>query len=161
MGIRASYMMIDDSLEELLESDSQMLENMSSAEFKTAEIDKAWDMVHFVLTGNSASDPIEGDPLSESIVGAHPHIVNDEAYVAYTRVEELSNIISALELFNIDEIQETFDPEELKMAQLYPSELWEEDADELIEEITDVIILLTDFYKEAKEKNLHVVITFV
>ena len=33
------------------------------------DIDKMWDAIHFLLTGNDTSEPIDGDPLSQSIVG--------------------------------------------------------------------------------------------
>jgi 5,10-methenyltetrahydromethanopterin hydrogenase len=81
-------------------------------------IDKLWDGLHFLLTGVSASSPIEGNKLSEAIVGTNV-VKADDDFTSYTGKDELPEIIKALENVNIKELERTFDPEILKKKKIY------------------------------------------
>lgn len=54
------------------------------------EMEKCWDGLHFLLTGVSASQPIEDDPLSEAIVGVH--VLDTEDFIAAIGSDELPRI---------------------------------------------------------------------
>jgi len=56
-----------------------------------------WDVPHFLLTGISATEPIEDDPLSELIVGEI--VADEEDFIAYTtpqKVQELAGVMSEI-----------------------------------------------------------------
>lgn len=54
---------------------------------------------HFVLTGVSATDPIEGDPLSEAVVGVH--VIPHDDFVGCTEVDELPRIVERLDALDV------------------------------------------------------------
>jgi len=61
------------------------------------DIDKMWDVLHFLLTGISATEPIEDDPLSELIAGEI--VADEEDFIAYTtpqKVQELAGVMSEI-----------------------------------------------------------------
>ena len=75
MGMIANYQLISDrDLKKLMtEKDiADFTEELQEAEDCILfDMDKMWDVLHFVLTGVSAGEPIEGNTLSESIVGVN------------------------------------------------------------------------------------------
>ena len=76
MGMYAGYYQISDTeLEHLWQLDEQGL--MERAEELTedenveiCDLDKMWDALHFVLTGDTLSDAADHDPLSEAVCGS-------------------------------------------------------------------------------------------
>lgn len=72
MGMQAVYMLADKATMDKL-SDDALFENIEDygdeETTETCDIDKMWDGLHFLLTGASAENPIEGNPLSEAVVG--------------------------------------------------------------------------------------------
>ena len=102
MGMIANYQ----------ESANQELENLKgSADFVDAveelqetkeidlyDIDKMWDALHFLLTGKSACEPIENDPISEAIVGQFNISGEDvEEFVSGTSAQRVKDIAKALQ----------------------------------------------------------------
>lgn len=169
MGMRANYQFLSDK--QYTELKSLEMENPEVA-FDTVEdwnekeeilldIDKMWDVLHFVLNGVGATNPKEGDPLSEAILGEH---VLDEVadFVSYTSNERIPSILNALEEFDIERAMENFRMEECKRAELYP-DIWEyddeEEIKELKEEIMDYFEGMKHFYREVLENNGNVLIT--
>ena len=45
-------------------------EAQENENLEICDIDKMWDALHFLLTGKSASEPIEDNLISEAIVGS-------------------------------------------------------------------------------------------
>lgn len=118
-----------------------------------------WDALHFVLTGVGSSEPIKNNPLSEAVVGLVP-IEDVEEYLAYTEKSRVKDIVLALEHFDIEKAMENFSMEECQKADLYP-DIWdyEEEADEIKEELMDCFQNLKDFYKKIVEANGNVLVT--
>ena len=125
------------------------------------DIDKMWDVLHFVLTGVSSCDPIENNPLSEAVVGVRS-LEGIEEFVAYTEKGRLADILAALEAFDMERAMATFSMDACKKAELYP-DIWdyddEEEVAELKEEISDYLQNMKDFYREVLELNGHVMVT--
>ena len=123
------------------------------------DLDKMWDVLHFVLTGVGSSEPIKNNPLSEAVVGLVP-IEDVEEYLAYTEKSRVKDIVLALEHFDIEKAMENFSMEECQKADLYP-DIWdyEEEADEIKEELMDCFQNLKDFYKKIVEANGNVLVT--
>ena len=123
------------------------------------DIDKMWDVLHFVLTGVDSSEPIEGNPLSEAVVGV-TSLEEVSEFIAYIEKDRIADIISALENFDIDAALESFSMEACKKAELYPN-IWDNDDEEedIKEEICDYFHEMIDFYKQILEANGNVLVT--
>ncbi|MDO4765366.1 MAG: YfbM family protein [Eubacteriales bacterium] len=166
MGMIANYQYISDSqLEELKKMNPKeneeyfdIIEEWNEKEETLLDIDKMWDVLHFVLTGVDSSAPIEGDALSEAIVGEVS--IDSEEFIAYSSKERLPAIIDALEHFDIESALENFSMEKCKAAGLYPN-IWdyEEETEEIMEEITDYLEGMKAFYKEVAAREGNVMVT--
>ena len=166
MGLRANYQFIsDEKLEELKNLYTQddvffeMIEDENEEAEILLDIDKMWDVLHFVLTGVSATDPIKNNFLSKAIVGV-TSIEGIEEFVAYTKKGEIAKIIKALNDFDIESAIEKFDMQECKKADLYP-DIWdyEDEVNEIKEELLDCFENMKDFYNEILEKNGNILVT--
>ena len=123
------------------------------------DIDKMWDVLHFVLTGVDSSEPIEGNPLSEAVVGV-TSLEEVSEFIAYIEKDRIADIVSALENFDIDAALESFSMEACKKAELYPN-IWDFDDEEedIKKEICDYFHEMIDFYKQILEINGNVLVT--
>lgn len=166
MGMTANYQYLsDENLKEMKAFSAEENEIFEQAEEWNEEaeilldIDKMWDVLHFVLTGVSGTEPIENDPLSEAVIGASV-IEGIEEFVAYTDKPRIADIVSALEDFDIDAAMDEFSMEDCKKADLYP-DIWdyEEEEDDIKEEITDYFEAMTNFYRQILEINGNVMVT--
>lgn len=168
MGMIANYQYInDEQLNCLKNFDRERNDVLDEVEEWNEEsemlldIDKMWDVLHFVLTGVSSCDPIENNPLSEAVVGVRS-LEGIEEFVAYTEKGRLADILAALEAFDMERAMATFSMDACKKAELYP-DIWdyddEEEVAELKEEISDYLQNMKDFYREVLEANGHVMVT--
>ena len=123
------------------------------------DIDKMWDVLHFVLTGVSTDHRIDDNPLSQAVLGVTP-IEDLSEYMAYTEHSKIADIVTALEQFDIEQALESFDMKACKEAELYPK-IWDYDEEE--EEIKDEILhdfeQMKVFYKKVLEAKGHAVVT--
>ena len=166
MGIIANYQYLSDTnLQELksfyAEEDAifEEVEDWNDEAEILLDIDKMWDALHFVLTGVSCIEPIKNNPLSEAIVGVFP-IDGIEEYISYIEKSRIKDIVFALDNFDIEKALETFNMKECKEAELYPN-IWgyEEETDEIKEEIMDYFQDMKDFYKQVLEEDGNVLVT--
>ena len=161
MGMLGVYMMVEqNTLDKLKELDGDdLVEELDELE-ETNEIyniDKLWDGLHFLLTGVSANSPIEGNKLSEAIVGVNNFETDEETFISYIKKDELPEIYNAMKNINIKELEEKFDPKILKRKKIYPN-IWETDKkDELFKELINEHNGLLEFYKKAVEKNINII----
>ena len=166
MGIIANYQYLSDAnLQELksfyAEEDDifEEVEDWNDEAEILLDIDKMWDALHFVLTGVSCIEPIKNNPLSEAVVGVFS-IDGIEEYISYIEKSRIKNIVFALDNFDIEKALETFSMKECKEAELYP-DIWdyEEETDEIKEEIMDYFQNMKDFYKQVLEEDGNVLVT--
>ena len=166
MGIIANYQYLSDTnLQELksfyAEEDDifEEVEDWNDEAEILLDIDKMWDALHFVLTGVSCIEPIKNNPLSEAVVGVFS-IDGIEEYISYIEKSRIKDIVFALDNFDIEKALETFSMEECKKAELYPN-IWgyEEETDEIKEEIMDYFQDMKDFYKQVLEEDGNVLVT--
>ena len=123
------------------------------------DIDKMWDLLHYMMTGITASEPLEDDPLSEAVVGV-TSIEKIEDFIAYIEKDRVSDILKALEDFDMESALESFSLEEGKEAELYPN-IWDYDdeEDEIKEDLLDCFERMKEFYKEILEVDGNVLVT--
>ena len=166
MGIIANYQYLSDAnLQELksfyAEEDDifEEVEDWNDEAEILLDIDKMWDALHFVLTGVSCSEPIENNALSEAVVGVFS-IDGIEEYISYIEKSRIKDIVFALDDFDIEKALKIFSMKECKEAELYP-DIWdyEEETDEIKEEIMDYFQNMKDFYKQVLEEDGNVLVT--
>ena len=166
MGIIANYKYLSDkNLKELRAFYSEENETFGEAKERNDDVeirldlDKMWDVLHFVLTGVSSSKPIKNNPFSEAVVGV-ASIEGVEEFISYTEKGRIKDIVFALDHFDIEKAMENFSMKECKKANIYP-DIWnyEEETDEIKEELMDYFQNLKDFYKKILEVNGNVMVT--
>jgi hypothetical protein len=161
MGIQAVYLGVDDAtLKHLSEAPAEELldavEELEEAGCPRVGLDKMWDGLHFLLSGVSASSPIEGNPLSEAVVGVQ--VFDCEDFIACTGRDELPAIIAALDAVSIDETLATVDFARFRKAKLYPK-IWTDDPAQLKAELGDAFRELRDFYQVCASTQRHVLVS--
>ena len=166
MGLIANYKYLSDkNLNELkalytenTESITDLEENNNDLEI-LLDLDNMWDALHFVLTGASASEPIKNNWFSEAILGTS-HIGEVEDFIAYTEKSRIKDILLALDNYDIEKAMESFSMKECKKANIYP-DIWdyEEESEEIEEEIMDYFQNMKDFYRKILEVNGNVLVT--
>ena len=166
MGLIANYNCIsDESLKELKGLGSskkdlfETVEEWSDEDELLLDIDKMWDVLHFVLTGVSTDHRIDDNPLSQAVLGITA-VEELSDYLAYTEHDKLADIVAALERFDMEEALESFDMAACKEAELYPN-IWDYDEEE--EEIRDELLhdfeQMKVFYKKVLEAKGHVLVS--
>lgn len=166
MGIIASYKYLSDkNLNELKNfytanggTTPDIEENNNDLEI-LLDLDKMWDALHFVLTGVSGREPIKDNRFSEAILGISPIEEVDE-FIAYTEKSRIKDIVLALDNFDIEKTMESFSMEKCKKANIYPN-IWdyEEESEEIEEELMDYFQNMKDFYKKILEAKGNVLVT--
>ena len=108
MGLIANYSCLSDvNLKELKAMGSEEEEILESVEEWNdddellLDIDKMWDVLHFMLTGVGTDHKDDKNPLSQAVLGVMAvEAISD--YVAYTEHNHLANIVAALDQFDIE-----------------------------------------------------------
>ena len=166
MGIIANYQYLsNDNLKEIKSfytKEDEIFEKVEdwNEEAKILlDMDKMWDALHFVLTGVGSDEFIKNNPLSEAIVGVS-FIDDIEEHIAYTEKSRIKDIVLALYNFDIEKAMEKFSMKEFKKANIYPN-IWdyEEEADEIKEELMYYFQKLKDFYNKILEVNGNVMVS--
>lgn len=165
MGMLAQYMAVDNKIfnnmlkmnnEEIIDKIEELSEN---EQCDICDIDKMWDGLHFLLTGKSASEPIENNKLSEAVIGTSIFDENKDDFLAYIKSEELAAIIDAMENIEIDELLGKYNMDNFKKAKIYPN-IWEkEDEADIHDELIFYFEGMLDFYKKCCKKNMNIVIS--
>ena len=162
MGLIANYNCIsDESLKELKGLGSskkdlfETVEEWRDEDELLLDIDKMWDVLHFVLTDHRIDD----NPLSQAVLGV-TSIEDLSDYMAYTENSQIADIVVALEQFDMDQALESFDMKACKEAELYPN-IWDydEEEEEIIDELLHDFEQMKVFYKKVLEAKGHVVVT--
>ena len=158
MGLIANYSCLSDvNLKELKAMGSEEEEILESVEEWNdddellLDIDKMWDVLHFVLTGVGTDHKDDKNPLSQAVLGVMA-VEDISDYVAYTEHNHLANIVAALDQFDIESALESFDMKACKEAELYPN-IWdyEEEEEEIKDEILHDFEQMKRFYKQVLE----------
>jgi len=165
MGMLASYQAVDDAAlastmnldeDDLVELVEQFCEDDTVPGY---DLDKNWDMLHFILTGASASQPIDGDPLSEAIVGARVYDV--ELFIGATEAAEVVRVLDAMKGVDIVDLRSRCDLALFRQNDLYPSlaESTKSDEDQLWQTLKAEYEGLLGFYSNVAARQLNVIVS--
>lgn len=165
MGMIACYQMVDDkTFNELLEKSAEevfeAIEELQETDEAVLDIDKLWDGLHFLLTNVTASEPLEGNLLSEAVVGVNKFVDDKDAdFIAYIYSERVPIIMKELNSFDIESAIERFQPKEFAQNNIYPNIWMHEDKEELREKLQKCFFDLKRFYERAEELGKAVIVS--
>lgn len=138
-----------------------MIEELSEDEKNEIyDIDKFWDGLHFLLTGISACRPIEGNKLSEAIVGVNVFNNDEDAdFIVYTMTEDLHEILLALNNIDVERLRLNFDLSKFRKAKIY-HEIWrDKDKESLFDELIQEYKKILNFYTKALQRKANVIVS--
>ncbi len=138
------------SIEELHESD----------DCKYIDIDKMWDGLHFLLTGNSASVPIKNNKLSEAIIGVN--VLSEDKnteFISYSTYEELKKIVNEMNNVVFEDFEKRFNPDVFNKSEIYPN-IWNSaDKQTLITELKESYIDIKKFYETDFDAKSNIIVS--
>ncbi|MGE6355736.1 YfbM family protein [Flavobacterium sp. NPDC079362] len=143
-------------------NDSTLLEERiyspdADKDFNLKDIDKAWDAIIFLLTGDNiqnANNPLVQVLFSGQIIDEGQDLgYGPGHYLTPKQVKELNSKIS---VFTTEELKQRYNPEKMTEIDVYPS-IWDS---ETFEYVDFYFKRLQHVYAEA-EKNGQAIITFL
>ncbi len=161
MGMYANYRpMADGDLEKRFGLDD-VEELQENEELEICNIDKMWDALHFLLTGRSAEEPIEGHLLSEAIVGQRNLSGEDgDEWIAGTKADRVKEIAQALQKIDFETYLANFDRSAFSRNRIYP-DIWEyeEEEEEIKEDLQISFETLKAFYEKMAARGSAVLVS--
>ena len=165
MGMIANYQKSTNQELENLKGSADFVdvveELQGTKEIDLYDIDKMWDALHFLLTGKSACEPIENDPISEAIVGQFNISGEDiEEFVSGTLAERVKVIAEALQGLDFNIYAEKFNMRSFAEHDIYPN-IWsyEDEAEEILDDMRGCFEGLKQFYLRMAEKGAAVLVS--
>lgn len=120
------------------------------------EMGEMWDILHFLLTGMSAEEPVEDDLLSEAIVGEI--MLAEGNFVGCTMAERVQEIADALNELSFDEYLRMFRAQECIENDIYPN-LSGQDEQAVREQLKEAFDGLKSFYEKMAKENKGAIVT--
>jgi hypothetical protein len=152
-------------LDEYLKDSSLLEDNIYKEETEEGNpnlvnIDKAWDGLIFLLTGQGVSHadhPLVQVLFSGQIIDEEQDLGYGPAhYLTPTQVADLNSQIGKI---TTKELKEKYDPKKMMQLEVYPT-MWEEDGDEAFDYLNEYFVNIQQVYAEAT-KNGEAIITFI
>lgn len=171
MGVYASYYALNseqakdfqdgigkDSFYDLLEDFEEESESIY------CDIDKAWDGLHFLLTGYNSDDNYnaqksERDKLLYDAFFGQEYLSKEG--IAFNQADILPKIVAELEKVNLAELLENANFTQFEEASLYPQIWSNDDRAVLTEYLTENFEPFLEFYRKACQQQRSVLITIM
>ena len=158
MGMYAGYYQISDTeLEHLRQLEEQGLmeraEELSEDEnVEICDLDKMWDALHFVLTGDTLSDAADHDPLSEAVCGSD--FLAQQLHAGGIPAIRVKEIAQALHEVDFAARLAALQMSDFAAADIYPA-IWgrPEEEDDIRAELPAYFADLQAFYDNAAEQG--------
>lgn len=164
----AQYLMVDNATLEQLQqaSDAErtdLLESISErADAQLVDIGKLWDIIHFVLTKQPATQPVPDEPVSEFVVGVETFSDNEDAdFIAFTPWAHIVEIVNALEPINFNKRLEKVSMKSLREQRIFPPNIWQDKKENLDKELIASYDELLAFYNAALDQGNNMVISIL
>ncbi|MBF6642804.1 YfbM family protein [Chryseobacterium indologenes] len=153
----------ESELKNYLEDSSLLLERIYNQDIEDenlVDIDKAWDGLIFLLTGqntfNANNHPLSKILFSEQIIDEKQDLGYGPAhYLTPEQVSELNNQISVI---TNNSLKVNFDPQKMNDSEVYPL-IWEE-GDDVFDYLVNAFSTVQNVYAKAA-KNGEAIITFL
>lgn len=160
MGMYCTFRRVSMEKIEAYLNNSQLLEDdfysNELAEVPKLDIDKAWDGIHFLLTGNPISK--HEHPLSAVITGIHDIDENqDFGYgpARYIDSQAVKSLNEKIKFIDLEMLLLSFNPHKMAELNVYP-EIWEDVH--AFEYLREYFVKLQSFYQHAAWANEGIVI---
>ena len=158
MGMYAGYDQISDTeLEHLRQLEERALVKQAETltEDETAEacdLDKMWDALHIVLTGDTLSAAADPDPLSEAVCGSD--FLARQLHVGGIPAKRVKEIAQALHEVDFAARLAALQMSDFAAADIYPA-IWNrpEEEDDIRAELPAYFADLQAFYDNAAEQG--------
>ena len=158
MGMYVGYYQISGTeLEHLRQLDEQGLMERAEAltedeTVETCDLDKMWDALHFVLTGDTLSDAADHDPLSEAVCGSI--FLARQIHAGGIPAKRVKEIAQALHEVDFAARLAALQMSDFAAADIYPA-IWDrpEEEDDIRAELPAYFADLQAFYDNAAEQG--------
>lgn len=164
----AQYLMVDNATLEQLQqaSDAErtdLLDAISErADTQLVDIGKLWDIMHFVLTKQPATQPVPDEPASEFVVGVETFSDNEDAdFIAFSPWAHIVEIVDALAQLNFKKRLEKVSMRSLREHNIFPPNIWQDKKQNLDKELIASYDELVAFYNEALDHGNNVVVSIL
>lgn len=149
-------------LEEYM-NDSTLLETKMAEEEldeeKLVDIDKAWDAIIYLLTGEgyaTSEHPLRNVIFSGQLVHEEQEMGYGPAH--YNTPEQVAELSALLDKINADELRAKYNPADMEEKDIYPS-VWEDD-EEIVTYLLDNFESVRAIYADAAQ-NGEAVVMFI
>ena len=161
MGMIANYQSTTDiELEKFMCLDD-VEDAQENVNLEICDIDKTWDVLHFLLTGKSAGEPIEDNLISEAIVGQF-NISGEEIeeFISGTKTDRVKEIAKALQELDFETYIDKFDMSAFRQNDIYPN-IWEyeDEADAIKDYLRTSFERLKKFYEKMAAQESAVLVS--
>ena len=158
MGMYAGYYQISGTeLEHLGQLEECALMERAEAltedeNVETCVLDKMWDALHFVLTGDTLSDAADHDPLSEAVCGSD--FLARQIHAGGIPAKRVKEIAQALHEVDFAARLAALQMSDFAAADIYPA-IWDrpEEEDDIRAELPAYFADLQAFYDNAAEQG--------
>ena len=141
---------------------NQIVELIESNQYPHVDLGKLWDVLHFVLTNQSATQPVADQPLSEAIVGLDTFSEDeDDDFIAVNEWQIIAEIVDALEQINFDQKLSQLQLKALREADIFPKGIWQDKKANLSRELKASFIELKTFYEAALDNGNNVIVSIL
>ncbi len=161
MGMIANYQSTTDTELEKFKCLDDVEEAQENEDLEICDIGKMWDALHFLMTGKPASVPVEGDLISEAILGQFNISGEDvEEFISGTRSNRVKEIAKALQKIDFEKYIDKFNMRNFAKNDIYPN-IWEYDdeVDEIKDDLRDSFESLRKFYEKMAEQESAVLVS--
>jgi Domain of unknown function (DUF1877) len=164
MSMIGNYLRVtNEELQEYLKDssklESRVYDERDSEDPNLLDVDKSWEAIFFLLTGQSLASSDEAVPPFSWILLGSNEIDPDQDMgygpATYTTAEETKDLSAAINKISTDEIKSRYNGSEMNKAGIYP-EVWTES--ESAEYLFGNFNSLKDFYTTASTNNQAVII---
>lgn len=164
----AEYLIVDnDTLAKLQQLEQHQLADavialIESGQYPHVDLGKLWDVLHFVLTKRSATQPIPDDVLSEFVLGVDAFSDTEDAdFIAYSEWAMIAEIVDVLEQVNIQKRLDKLTMKALREAKLFPDKIWQDKRDNLVKELANSYQELKALYEQALDTGNNVIVSIL
>ncbi len=139
------------------EVESIVMEMEANDEVDDCDIDKSWDGLHFLLTGDTMAEMDSHNLLSVFVIGDKV-LCNEEGFVAVSTPEKVKEIAAKVNSIDIATFFKDFDPADFVEAEIYPR-IWEEDKEGLVEYLEENYAQLKQFYNRLAKEDKGIIVS--
>ncbi len=161
MGMTVSFLRVTEKEIEAYKKNSEKFENRFFSEERSEDpdfldIDKSWDGIIFLLTGQSVqntSDELLSIIFSRNFLDKTQNFGFGPAH--YLTSEEVKTINNKISSLTIEDLKLKFNPNKMMELEVYP-QIWNE-GEVAFEYLSKNFIALKEFYKVAAQNNQAIV----